>query len=327
MHCNRFSVFKCFSNVDGTNKSSESNLLLGCNTKENHDVEWERGFSQLIKYIQVRGDAQVGDSYRTLGRWARQQRAAFFSSLLEKRKLNLLCNVGFNFERPTWNDMYTELVLYKRDQKHNLNTMLQDSEEIDQEIQTGALSEQEGWQRDKVRLDTWILEQQAEYHLYLIDKSSATKSSNSNEMKTNATVETTKEQHDLQLEYEKVEKNFTVSKLTSTQILLLDDLKFVWGNIPRTWIRPFYDFSRDNSDSRIENTQRYQYQIFNENLQLGKSYSHKELLMYIEQKNFLENINFQLDTTSVVSDVNNLPEKDVREKKRKRILSCFHDLN
>lgn len=88
-------------------------------TWDPREDKWEQGFSQLLKYVEIHGDARVLQSYKLddypLGAWVGTQRTTYRTGRLEAaRQLRLQGLPGWTWEYGTdqWEDGFRQLLDY-----------------------------------------------------------------------------------------------------------------------------------------------------------------------------------------------------------------------
>ena len=120
-------------NTSGQLDESKINLLkqIGMNFEDVHMTQWMNMYESAKAYYEQHGDLNVSRNYidekgRKLGRWIQTQRQTFkenVSGQLDENKINLLKQIGMNFEdinMTQWMNMYESAKAYYK-QHGNLN--------------------------------------------------------------------------------------------------------------------------------------------------------------------------------------------------------------
>lgn len=258
-----------------------------CSGEKNaYCIEWAHDFAQLILYIRLHGDAQVqgGETGGKLGLWARKQRHTYHSGLMLKGHINSLCEVGFDFFAPEWNDMYMELLMYKRKNKnclvptpHSTSVLRKYAAFLEND------EERKLWQRKYYYLGSWVFRQRVDYDLHLNPKSNIPLPTLAH-TKVNVTTWNTS------IFAESVER-YIQSDLTEQKIAMLNDLEFIWSFLPPNWIRGYRDLLVGKESSRFRNAQRHRFRQYHDNKL--KSYTPKRVLIQMEQEMLLNQCNFE----------------------------------
>lgn len=122
----------------------------------NDQEYWERGYTRLKEYKRKHGDCRVPQKYDcedgfSLGSWVSSQRTGKKNGWLNSRKINLLDELGFVWDRnkDKWENGYEHLVAYK--ESHNGDVRVPKGYESEDGFQLGNWVKEQ--RRRKKRLE------------------------------------------------------------------------------------------------------------------------------------------------------------------------------